>query len=160
MAFGAGVLISAVAFDLVEEAAGASTGPDRCSRSRASCVARSPPRLTSQASAGASPGAKTRAAVVSLAGEDRRLAATTEQWDADLWLLNTPDGVVDRQQRDRNLQGTDLPTNPPHVRLSDFRQYVPAIVPSATNRWYFGPRPDEPKSSIPTGICAGTDEWL
>jgi hypothetical protein len=39
--------------------------------------------------------AKTRAAVVSLASEDRRLAATTEQWDADLWLLNTPDGVVD-----------------------------------------------------------------
>jgi putative DNA primase/helicase len=39
--------------------------------------------------------AKTRAAVVSLAGEDRRLAATTEQWDADPWLLNTPDGVVD-----------------------------------------------------------------
>jgi putative DNA primase/helicase len=39
--------------------------------------------------------AKTRAAVVSLASEDRRLAATTEQWDADPWLLNTPDGVVD-----------------------------------------------------------------
>jgi putative DNA primase/helicase len=33
--------------------------------------------------------------VVSLAGEDRRLAATTEQWDADPWLLNTPDGAVD-----------------------------------------------------------------
>lgn len=39
--------------------------------------------------------AKTRAAVVSLAGEDPRLVATTEQWDADPWLLNTPDGVVD-----------------------------------------------------------------
>ena len=39
--------------------------------------------------------AKTRAAVVSLASEDRRLAATIEQWDADPWLLNTPDGVVD-----------------------------------------------------------------
>jgi putative DNA primase/helicase len=39
--------------------------------------------------------AKTRAAVVSLAGEDYRLAATVDQWDADLWLLNTPDGVVD-----------------------------------------------------------------
>jgi hypothetical protein len=39
--------------------------------------------------------AKTRAAVVSLAGEDQRLAATTEQWDADPWLLNTPEGVVD-----------------------------------------------------------------
>jgi putative DNA primase/helicase len=39
--------------------------------------------------------AKTRAAVVSLASEDRRLAATVEQWDANPWLLNTPDGVVD-----------------------------------------------------------------
>jgi P4 family phage/plasmid primase-like protien len=39
--------------------------------------------------------AKTRAAVVSLAREDRRLAATVDQWDADPWLLNTPGGVVD-----------------------------------------------------------------
>jgi hypothetical protein len=34
--------------------------------------------------------AKTRAAVVSLASDDRRLAATVEQWDADIWALNTP----------------------------------------------------------------------
>jgi hypothetical protein len=39
--------------------------------------------------------AKTRAAVVSLAGEDPRLAATVDQWDTDPWLLNTPNGVVD-----------------------------------------------------------------
>jgi putative DNA primase/helicase len=39
--------------------------------------------------------AKTRAAVVSLAQSDRRIAATLAQWDADPWLLNTPDGVVD-----------------------------------------------------------------
>jgi putative DNA primase/helicase len=39
--------------------------------------------------------AKTRAAVVALAGEDRRLIATVEQWDVDPWLLNTPGGVVD-----------------------------------------------------------------
>ena len=39
--------------------------------------------------------AKTVAAVVALARADRRLAATTEQWDADPWLLNTPGGVVD-----------------------------------------------------------------
>jgi putative DNA primase/helicase len=39
--------------------------------------------------------AKTRAAVVALAGEDRRLAADVAQWDADLWLLNTPSGVID-----------------------------------------------------------------
>jgi putative DNA primase/helicase len=39
--------------------------------------------------------AKTRAAVLSLASDDRRLAATHEQWDIDPWLLNTPGGVVD-----------------------------------------------------------------
>jgi putative DNA primase/helicase len=39
--------------------------------------------------------AKTRAAVVSLAGEDLRLSATIDQWDTDPWLLNTPGGVVD-----------------------------------------------------------------
>jgi putative DNA primase/helicase len=39
--------------------------------------------------------ARTRAAVVSMAREDRRLAATVEQWDADLWLLNTPKGMID-----------------------------------------------------------------
>jgi len=39
--------------------------------------------------------AKTRAAVVSLASDDQRLAAITAQWDADPWLLNTPGGVVD-----------------------------------------------------------------
>ncbi len=39
--------------------------------------------------------AKTRAAVVSLGSEDRRLAATMEQWDTNPWLLNTPGGIVD-----------------------------------------------------------------
>jgi putative DNA primase/helicase len=39
--------------------------------------------------------AKTVAAVERLAKADRRLAATSEQWDADPWLLNTPAGVID-----------------------------------------------------------------
>jgi putative DNA primase/helicase len=39
--------------------------------------------------------AKTAAAVERLAKADRRLAATTDQWDSDPWLLNTPAGVVD-----------------------------------------------------------------
>jgi P4 family phage/plasmid primase-like protien len=55
--------------------------------------------------------AKTRAAVVSLASEDRRLAATMEQWDVDPWLLNTPDGVVDlRTGRLRKHQPTEYMT--------------------------------------------------
>jgi putative DNA primase/helicase len=40
---------------------------------------------------------KTVAAVVQLARADERLAATVDQWDADIWLLNTPDGAVDLQ---------------------------------------------------------------
>jgi putative DNA primase/helicase len=39
--------------------------------------------------------AKTIAAVERLARSDRRLAATADQWDADPWLLNTTDGVID-----------------------------------------------------------------
>ena len=37
----------------------------------------------------------TSAAVERLAAADRRHAATTSQWDADPWLLNTPGGTVD-----------------------------------------------------------------
>jgi putative DNA primase/helicase len=39
--------------------------------------------------------AKTVYAVERLARSDRRLAATIDQWDADPWLLNTPDGSID-----------------------------------------------------------------
>jgi putative DNA primase/helicase len=39
--------------------------------------------------------AKTVAAVERLARADRRLAAMIDQFDADPWLLNTPDGVLD-----------------------------------------------------------------
>ena len=39
--------------------------------------------------------ARTVAAVERLARSDRRLAATSDQWDRDLWLLNTPAGTVD-----------------------------------------------------------------
>jgi putative DNA primase/helicase len=55
--------------------------------------------------------AKTVAAVASLARSDRRLAATTGQWDTDLWLLNTPGGVVDlRTGKRRPARPTDYMT--------------------------------------------------
>ncbi|WP_428665043.1 phage/plasmid primase, P4 family [Reyranella sp.] len=38
--------------------------------------------------------AKTVAAIERLAKADRRLAATSDQWDADPWLLNTPRGTI------------------------------------------------------------------
>lgn len=50
--------------------------------------------------------AKTVAAVERLARADRRLAATVDQWDADPWMLNTPEGTIhlltlERRQHDR-----------------------------------------------------------
>ena len=44
--------------------------------------------------------AKTTASIVSLARADRQIAATTEQWDSDPWLLNTPGGIVDLRNGD------------------------------------------------------------
>jgi putative DNA primase/helicase len=38
---------------------------------------------------------KTVAAVINLARSDRRLAATVEQWNTDIWSANTPKGVID-----------------------------------------------------------------
>lgn len=40
-------------------------------------------------------GASTISGVERLARADRRHAGTTEEWDADIWLINTPGGVVD-----------------------------------------------------------------
>lgn len=49
---------------------------------------------------------RTASDVLTLAQADRRHAATTDQWDADPWLLNTPGGIV-------NLRtGAMLPHDP------------------------------------------------
>jgi phage/plasmid-associated DNA primase len=44
--------------------------------------------------------AKTVAAIERLAKADRRHAATVDQWDADIWLCNTPGGVIDLRSGD------------------------------------------------------------
>ena len=67
--------------------------------------------------------AKTRAAVVSLAGEDRRLAATADQWDADPWLLNTPEGVIDLRSGEMR----------PHA-VTDYMTKTTAVAPDASCR--------------------------
>jgi len=55
--------------------------------------------------------AKTVAAIERLARADRRHASRTEDWDADPWLLNTPDGTVDLRTGDlRPHDRTDLIT--------------------------------------------------
>jgi putative DNA primase/helicase len=52
-------------------------------------------RINKRSTAKAIASAKARAAVISLAADDRRLAASHGQWDADPMFLNTPGGVVD-----------------------------------------------------------------
>ena len=65
--------------------------------------------------------AKTVAAVERLARSDRRLAARTDQWDADPWCLNTPGGVVDLKT------GSLRPHNP-----SDYHTKMTAVSPGGT----------------------------
>ena len=61
---------------------------------------------------------KTVAAVERLAKSDRRIAATTDQWDADPWLLNTPGGVIDLRT------GRARPACP-----EDYQTKVTAVAP-------------------------------
>jgi putative DNA primase/helicase len=63
---------------------------------------------------------KTRMAVVSLASDDRRHAATVDQWDADLWLLNTPDGVIDLRSGERREACAD-----------DYMTKITSVAPNA-----------------------------
>jgi putative DNA primase/helicase len=62
--------------------------------------------------------AKTVAAIERLARADRRIAATSDQWDPDPLLLNTPAGVVDLRTGDTC----------PH-RAEDFMTKITAIAP-------------------------------
>ena len=81
-----------------------------CREAAARCTAKSVARGVASA--------KTVAAVVSLARADRRLAATVDQWDADLWLLNTLAGVVD-------LRSGDVRAH----RREDYSTKITAIAP-------------------------------
>lgn len=66
------------------------------------------------------------AAVVTLARADRRMAATTDQWDADPWLINTPGGVVDL--RTGQMQ--------PH-RRENYHTKITAVAPGGEcPRWH------------------------
>jgi putative DNA primase/helicase len=62
--------------------------------------------------------AQTVSAVERLAKSDRRLAARSDQWDADPWLLNTPGGIVDLHT------GEMRP-----ARLDDYATKITAIAP-------------------------------
>jgi putative DNA primase/helicase len=77
--------------------------------------------------------AKTVAAVERLAKADRRHAATSDQWDADVWLLNTPEGVVDLRTgklRPHHPQDymTKITATGPHGECPRWHQFLDRIT--------------------------------
>lgn len=65
--------------------------------------------------------AKTVSAVEKLAKADRRIAATVGQFDAEIWLLNTPAGIVDLRT------GTQRSSNP-----TDFLTKLTGVAPASS----------------------------
>ena len=68
-----------------------------------------------------------------LARSDRRHAATTEEWDADPWLLNTPGGVVDlrhgrRRPHDRMDRMTKITTATPRGECPAWRKFLDEVT--------------------------------
>jgi putative DNA primase/helicase len=54
-----------------------------------------------------------------MARSDRAVAATSEQWDADPWMLNSPRGIIDLRK----------PWQVPHA-TTDYATKIVAVDPS------------------------------
>ncbi len=68
-----------------------------------------------------------------LARADRRHAATTEEWDADPWLLNTPGGVVDlktgrQRPHERSDRMTKITTATPGGDCPTWRRFLDEVT--------------------------------
>jgi putative DNA primase/helicase len=77
--------------------------------------------------------AATVAAVERLARADRRHASTTEVWDRDQWLLNTPGGVIDLltgalKPHDRALAMTKITSATPQGDCAKWRQFLVTVT--------------------------------
>jgi P4 family phage/plasmid primase-like protien len=77
--------------------------------------------------------AATVSAVERLARADRRHAATTEEWDRDLWALNTPGGVVDLRNgtsrpHDRADRITKITTAAPSGDCPAWRAFLATVT--------------------------------
>ncbi len=77
--------------------------------------------------------AKTVAAVERLARADPRLAATVDQWDADRWILNTSDGVIDLRTGQRRAHNpadhmTKITAVGPAGECPRFRKFLKEIT--------------------------------
>jgi putative DNA primase/helicase len=96
-----------------------------CRGAAASC--RNPKIAAKISSAG------TVAAVERLARADRRHAATSDEWDQDLWALNTPGGVVDLRTgallpHDRVHRMTKIATATPQGDCPTWRQFLATVA--------------------------------
>ena len=77
--------------------------------------------------------AGTVSGVERLARADRRHAATTDEWDADPWLLNTPGGVVDlktgrMRPHERTDRMTKITTATPGGDCQTWRQFIDEVT--------------------------------
>lgn len=68
-----------------------------------------------------------------LARADRRYAATSDQWDADPWLLNTPGGAVNLRNgvlmpHDPNRYCTKIARGTPQGECPTFRKYLADVT--------------------------------
>lgn len=77
--------------------------------------------------------ASTVGGVERLARADRRHAATTDEWDADPWLLNTPGGVVDlktgrMRPHDRADRMTKITTATPSGDCPTWKQFIDEVT--------------------------------
>jgi len=70
---------------------------------------------------------------IRIARADRRHAATTDEWDADPWLLNTPGGVVDlktgrMRPHERADRMTKITTATPSGDCPTWRQFIDEVT--------------------------------
>ena len=77
--------------------------------------------------------ASTVGGVERLARADRRHAATTDEWDADPWLLNTPGGVVDlktgrMRPHERADRMTKITTATPNGDCPTWKQFINEVT--------------------------------
>lgn len=77
--------------------------------------------------------AQTVYAVEKLARSDRRVAATTDQWDSDFWILNTPGGIVDLKtgeikHHNRNFYCTKITAVAPHGECQQWFAFLDQVT--------------------------------
>jgi putative DNA primase/helicase len=100
--------------------------------------------------------ARTIRAVVELGRDDRRIAGTTDMWDTNKWLLNTPGGVVDLKsgklrphRRDDFI--TKITKATPGGECPKWREHLEYVLPDEGSRGVL-------RRYLGYGLCGSTRE--